>query len=160
MNFEIIGYSKEYLHEICDIWNEANDEGLTLPWEEHFEQGKVEYIIGMQTECFCAVSGGECVGFYILHPNSSGRGGHIANALYIVKKQFRKQGIGSALVNHSLQKAKEHSFSAMQFNSVVASNDSIRIYLKLGFEKVGLIPDGFRKKENQYEDLLILYKRL
>ena len=102
MNYEIIEYSKEYLHDIWEIWNEAIDEGLTLPWKEPLEEGKVEYIISTQIECFCAMSGGKCVGFYFLHPNSSGRSGHIANALYIVKRQFRKQGIGTTLVNHSL----------------------------------------------------------
>ncbi|HBR31025.1 MAG TPA: N-acetyltransferase [Clostridiales bacterium] len=160
MDYEILKYSKDYLHEICDIWNEAIDEGLTLLWKEPFEEGKIEYIISTQTECFYAVSGGKCIGFYILHPISSGRGGHIANALYIVKRQFRLQGIGTALVNHSMQNAKEHNFLAMQYSSVVASNVSIGIYNKLGFEKSGLIPDGFCKSENQFEDLLILYKRL
>ncbi len=63
MNYEIIEYSKEYLHDIWEIWNEAIDEGLTLPWKEPLEEGKVEYIISTQIECFCAMSGGKCVGF-------------------------------------------------------------------------------------------------
>jgi len=160
MDFDIEKYSKEYLSDICEIWNEAIEEGLALPWTERFSEGKAEYIIGTQTECFCALKKHQCVGFYILHPNGSGRCNHIANALYIVKKKYRRQGVGTALVNHSLKIAREHSFMAMQYNSVVASNNSVHIYLNLGFETAGTIPNGFRLNENQYDDLLILYKIL
>lgn len=160
MDFIIIKYAYAYLKDIVSIWNEAINEGISLPWKEQLAEGKVEYIISTQTECFCAVVDNKCVGFYILHPNSSGRCGHIANALYIVEKSYRKHGIGTALVKHSLNKAKEHDFSIMQYNSVVANNDSVNIYLKLGFEKAGLIPNGFYICDDHYEDLLILYKIL
>ena len=160
MDFIIKKYSNDYLDDIVRIWNEAIDEGNTLPWKEHLVKGKIEYIISTQTEYFCAVVDNKCVGFYMLHPNASGRCGHIANALYIVEKKYRKHGIGTALVKHSLDKAKEHNFSAMQYNSVVSSNDSVNIYLKLGFEKAGLIPNGFQICDDRYEDLLILYKKL
>jgi L-amino acid N-acyltransferase YncA len=160
MDYKIGLYTESYLDDIYDIWNEAIDDGLTLHWTEHIPQSKVEYIISTQIECICAVSNYKCIGFYILHPNSSGRCSHIANALYIVKKEFRDKGIGSALVKNSLEKAKEHGFIAMQYNSVVASNKSVNIYIKSGFQKVGLIPNGFKLNENQYEDLLILYKKL
>ena len=160
MDFEIVKYTKEYLNDIYNIWSEAIDEGLTLPWKEPFNLEKTKYIISTQIECFCAVNDQNCVGFYILHPNGSGRCEHISNALYIVKKQYRRQGIDTALVKHSLQKAKEHNFKAMQYNSVVAGNDSVCVYFKLGFEKAGNIPNGFRLNDNKYEDLFILYKKL
>lgn len=71
MDYKIGIYTENYLDDICEIWNEAIDEGLTLHWTEHIPQGKVEYIISTQIECICAVSNNKCVGFYVLHPNSS-----------------------------------------------------------------------------------------
>lgn len=160
MNVTYEKYSSAYLDDICEIWNEAIDEGNTLPWKENFPRGKVEYVLSTQLECICAISDQRCVGFYILHPNTAEDNCEIANALYIVKSEFRNQGIGTALVNHSLEKAKEHGFLAMQYNSVVASNKSVNIYIKAGFEKTGIISNGFKMDENQYDDLLIFYKRL
>lgn len=160
MDYEIEQYKESFLNDICEIWNEAIVEGGTLHWIDVLPKEKIAYILSTQTVCFCATANDKCIGFYILHPNGSGCCDHIANALYIVSKDCRNNGIGTSLVNHSLEKAQEHGFRAMQYNSVVASNRSVDIYLKVGFEKVGVIPDGFILRNNTYDDLLILYKRL
>ena len=69
--------------------------------------------------------------------------------------------IGEKLVSDSLVKAKEHGFTLMQFNAVVASNIHARhLYERLGFIPLGIIPKGFRMKDGHYEDICPFYKEL
>ena len=55
------------------------------------------------------------------------------------------KGVATAMCEHSLQYAAERGFRAMQFNFVVSTNErAVRLWLKLGFDVVGTIPEGFR----------------
>ncbi|MBR1619950.1 GNAT family N-acetyltransferase, partial [bacterium] len=104
---------------------------------------------------------GEIVGLYILHPNNVGRCGHISNASYAVKKDKRGQGIGELLVKNCLTKAKELGFKILQFNAVVAINTSaLKLYKKLGFTQLGIIPKGFLLKDGTYVDIIPHYIEL
>ena len=104
---------------------------------------------------------GEVVGLYILHPNNVGRCGHISNASYAVKKNKRGQHIGEFLVKDCLAKAKEIGFRILQFNAVVATNTSaLKLYKKLGFTQLGVIPKGFLLKDGNYEDIIPHYIEL
>lgn len=49
-------------------------------------------------------------------------------------------------------------FAILQFNAVVASNVLARkLYEKVGFVQLGVIPGGFRMKEGHYEDIVLYY---
>ena len=106
-------------------------------------------------------SSGELVGLYILHPNNVGRCGHICNASYAVRADRRGQHIGEALVRHCMAKGKELGFRILQFNAVVRSNvPALRLYERLGFVQLGVIPGGFRRKDGVYEDIIPHYHTL
>ena len=80
---------------------------------------------------------GKIAGLYILHPNSVGRCGHIANASYAVSEKMRGYHLGELLVKHSLAQGKQLGFRILQFNAVVKSNTgAIALYRKL--DKLGL----------------------
>ena len=101
---------------------------------------------------------GEVTGLYILHPNNVGRCSHICNASYAVRRDMRGNRIGKILVTHCLETAKEMGFKIMQFNAVVRSNTyALRLYKKLGFVQLGVIPGGFRMKDGHYEDIVPHY---
>jgi len=85
---------------------------------------------------------GEFAGAYYLKPNFPGRAAHIANAGYLVVPEMRGRGIGEALVVDSFDVAREHGFDAMMFNLVFESNPAGRLYERLGFEQIGLLPDA------------------
>ena len=56
---------------------------------------------------------------------------------------------------------KELKFRILQFNAVVKSNvGAINLYEKLGFVKLGTIPEGFLNKDNTYEDIILFYHKL
>ena len=108
-----------------------------------------------------AVYDGRVVGLYILHPNNVGRCGHICNASYAVEKGMTNKGIGSALVEDSLETAAGLGFRIMQFNAVVQENASaIHLYEKEGFHRLGMIPGGFRGKDGEYRTILLFYHEL
>ena len=88
-----------------------------------------------------ALDGGRLLGAYSLKPNGVGRAAHVANAGYLVAAGHRGRGIGTALVQDSMARARAGGFDAMQFNFVFASNPARRLYERLGFELVGRVPD-------------------
>ena len=98
---------------------------------------------------------------YILHPNNVGRYGHIANASYAVSNESRGLHIGEKLVKDCLEEARKHDFRIMQFNAVVESNTPARhLYERLGFTRLGTIPEGFLMKDGHYENICVYYQTL
>jgi ribosomal protein S18 acetylase RimI-like enzyme len=64
-------------------------------------------------------------------------------------------------VKDCLAKAKEIGFRILQFNAVVATNTSaLKLYKKLGFTQLGVIPKGFLLKDGSYEDFIPHYIEL
>jgi ribosomal protein S18 acetylase RimI-like enzyme len=94
-----------------------------------------------------ARAGGRLVGAYYLKPNFPGRAAHIANAGYIVVPEVRGEGIGEELVRHSFGEARRCGFDALMFNLVFASNPAGRLYERLGFREIGLIPDAVESED-------------
>ena len=143
-----------------EIWNEVVRDGRAFPQTEVLgKEESLSFFKGQYTAV--AEQDGRVVGLYILHPNNIGRVGHIANASYAVDSACRGHHIGEELVKDSLKKAAELGYRILQFNAVVASNvHAYHLYLRLGFVDLGLIPGGFCNKDNQYEDIHVMYHLL
>jgi ribosomal protein S18 acetylase RimI-like enzyme len=60
----------------------------------------------------------------------------------MVHPDFRRQGIGRALVEHSIAEARRRGFDALMFNLVFESNPARRLYEALGFVAVGRVPEA------------------
>lgn len=96
------------------------------------------------------------VGLYILHPNNVGRCGHISNASFAVSSSVRGYGVGEILVKHCIEQARKLGFKILQFNAVVKSNTAaLKLYKKLGFIQLGIIPNGFLLPNGTYEDITL-----
>jgi L-amino acid N-acyltransferase YncA len=101
------------------------------------------------------------VGTYILKPNQSGSGGHVANAAFMVPSSARGQGIGRAMGEHCLSEARRLGFRAMQFNFVVSTNESaVKLWQQLGMKIVGTLPGAFRHPEKGYVDVYVMFRSL
>lgn len=143
------------------IWNRVVEDGVAFPQTEPMTPTEGEAFFAAQTRTAVAVSEGEVLGMYILHPNNVGRCGHIANASYAVAPAARGRGVGEALVRDSLRTAAAEGFSLMQFNAVVAGNHvALHLYEKLGFVRLGTIPRGFRLPDGSYSDIVLFYHTL
>ena len=103
----------------------------------------------------------QILGTYILRPNQSGGGSHVANAGFMVSANARGQGIGRAMARHCLSEARRLGFRAMQFNYVISTNAAaIQLWQDLGFEIVGTLPDAFDHPEKGYVDVYVMYRSL
>ena len=100
-------------------------------------------------------------GTYILRPNQSGGGSHVANAGFMVSASARGQGLGRAMAEHCLSEARRLGFRAMQFNYVISTNTAaIRLWHDLGFEIVGTLASAFRHPDKGYVDVYVMYRSL
>jgi ribosomal protein S18 acetylase RimI-like enzyme len=145
------------------IWNEIVDTGIAFSQKEKLtENAAVKFFSGQSfTGLAENIDTGEVLGLYILHPNNIGRCGHISNASYAVKSSARGLHIGEKLVRHSMEKGKELGFKILQFNTVVKTNVVvIHLYEKLGFVKLGVIPNGFLMQDGSFEDIILFYHTL
>ena len=101
------------------------------------------------------------VGTYILRPNQSGGGSHVANAAFMVASDAQGCGVGRAMAEHCLNEARRIGFRAMQFNYVISTNTpAIRLWQELGFEIVGTLPGAFRHPEKEYVDVYVMFRSL
>jgi len=100
----------------------------------------------------------QVVGSYMLRPNQSGGGVHVANAGFIVAKNARGQGVGRAMGEHCLNEARRLGFRAMQFNFVVSTNPAVQLWQDLGMKIVGTLPGAFRHPTRGYVDVYVMFQ--
>lgn len=160
MTVSIREINKQDIPEAVDIWNKVVEDGVAFPQTECLSEKTGEEFFSSQSFTGVAVDSenGDILGLYILHPNNVGRCGHICNASYAVRSDLRGKHIGEQLVTHCMKKGKELGFGILQFNAVVRSNKAaLHLYEKLGFVKLGVIPDGFKMKDGSFEDIIPHY---
>jgi ribosomal protein S18 acetylase RimI-like enzyme len=118
-------------------------------------------VAGKAPNSPAVIQGRDIVGTYILRPNQSGGGSHVANAAFMVAPDVRGEGIGRAMCEHCLSEARRLGFRAMQFNFVVSTNQpAVLLWQKLGFKIVGTLPGAFRHPEKGYVDVYVMYRSL
>ncbi|MDN7142079.1 GNAT family N-acetyltransferase [Pseudomonas sp. JQ170] len=104
---------------------------------------------------------GQLLGSYYLKANAAGPGSHVSNCGYMVCEAARGRGVARLMCEHSQQLARQQGFLAMQFNSVVSSNEAaVTLWQKLGFEIVGRLPRAYRHARLGLVDSLVMYKWL
>lgn len=110
---------------------------------------------------FVMKENGLILGSYFIKANAAGPSSHIANCGYMVSPKSRGKGVARQLCLHSQQIALELGYSAMQFNSVVSSNEiAVNLWKKLGYTIIGTIPKAYRHKKLGFVDSYIMYKEL
>ena len=155
-------YQPSDIQAVTEIWNEVISDGTAFAEEEILTPEECSDLFAKQT---CAAvaedENGEILGAYILHPNYSGRLGHICNASFAVRKAYRGKHIGEKLVKDCVEQAGRIGFRIMQFNAVIESNTHARhLYERLGFQQAGMIPRGFQMKNGSYENICQYYLEL
>ena len=145
---------------IWDIFREVVAAGDTYAFDPGMSRhDALGYWFQADTRTYVAKSRGRILGTYILRPNQSGGGSHVANAAFMVAPDARGQGIGRAMAEHCLSEARLLGFRAMQFNFVVSTNDSaVRLWQKLGFNIVGTLPGAFHHPEKGYVDVYVMFR--
>ena len=111
---------------------------------------------------FVAVDSNETIiGTYYIKPNQPALGAHVCNCGYIVDENARGRGIAALLCDHSQEQAIAMGFIAMQYNLVVATNESaVHLWKKKGFDIIGTLPKSFRHSRFGLIDAYVMYKLL
>ncbi|UWZ55673.1 GNAT family N-acetyltransferase [Dactylosporangium aurantiacum] len=150
-------------HGVWDVWHEVVSAGESYDNDpESTEQdARAHWLLPPPFEVWVAVEDGEVLGTYKVGPNKGRLGDHVANASFMVSTRARGRGLGRALGEHCLGRARELGYAAMQFNAVVSTNTvALRLWRSLGFFIVGTIPDGFRSTKHGLVDFHIMYRQL
>lgn len=135
-------------------------ETYTLPREMSKEE-VLAYWFSAEKETFVWEENGAILGTYFLKANQLGGGAHVANCGYVTAGEAQGRGIARAMCMHSLERAKERGFRAMQFNFVVSTNErAVKLWQNLGFEVVGRLPGAFQHPELGFVDALVMYRQL
>lgn len=117
------------------------------------------YWIDTPAACYVAVDAGRIIGTYYIKTNQQGGGAHVCNCGYIAGVQGR--GVATAMCEASQQQARDMGYRAMQFNLVLASNaGAVRLWHRLGFETVGMIPQAFGHSTLGFVDAHVMFKQL
>jgi ribosomal protein S18 acetylase RimI-like enzyme len=138
----------------------AADTYTFAPQSPEAEIHKAWVEVPTATFVACA-SDGRILGTYYLKPNQPGLGAHVCNCGYVVAPEAQGRGIATAMCEHSQAEARARGFRAMQFNSVVVTNErAVRLWQKLGFDVVGRLPGAFHLRGREYVDALVMFKEL
>jgi L-amino acid N-acyltransferase YncA len=148
---------------LWEVWHEVVASGATYdyPPDTTEREARALWLLPPPAEVWVAVEGEEVLGTYKVSPNRIGLGDHVANGSYMVSARVRGRGIGRALAEHSLVRARELGYTAMQFNAVVSTNTrAIALWRSLGFIIVGTVPSGFRHSALGTVDFHIMHRFL
>ncbi|EPE98685.1 GNAT family N-acetyltransferase [Rhizobium grahamii] len=126
------------------------------------ETDALAYWLGPDKETFVAEDEtGDILGTYYLRANQAGGGAHVCNCGYMTAAAASGKGIARQMHEHSLVRARERGFRAMQFNFVVSANErAVRLWQSLGFETVGRLPGAFEHPTKGYVDALVMFRTL
>lgn len=148
---------------IWPIWHAVVAAGETYCWLPETDEPTARelWMLPPPAEVFVATESSRVLGTVLLQPNKPGLGDHVANAGFMVDPAAQGRGVGRALAEYALARAREQGYLAMQFNAVVATNTgAVKLWRSLGFDVIGTVPDGFRHPWRGPVDLLIMYRRL
>ena len=158
-----LNYTIEHTQDFTDIWPlfkhiVANTDTFIYYPEITQEEAKT---VWMGPNVFIVRYNQEVIATYRIRPNQLQRGNHIANASFMVHPEFQGKGIGKALGLDAIKRAKRLGYRGLQFNMVVKHNKkSIQLWLSLGFDIIGTIPEAYLMSDNSYADAHIVYKKL
>jgi L-amino acid N-acyltransferase YncA len=151
---------------IWPVWHEvvAPGDTYTFPTDSTSEDGRRLWMPASPAQTWIATDAEApdlVLGTYLLKPNQTGPGSHVANAGFMVGSAARGRGLGRALAEHCITQARLAGYLGMQFNAVVANNHrAIALWHSLGFETVGTVPRAFRHPRDGLVDLLVMYQDL
>ena len=135
-------------------------ETYTLP-RDMDKESALAYWFSAYREVFVAEENGQIVGTYCLQANQKGGGAHVANCGYMTAVPSMGRGVARAMCEHSLDRARERGFRAMQFNFVISTNErAVRLWQSFGFEIVGTLPKAFLHPTSGYVDAYVMYRDL
>ncbi len=136
--------------------------GETYAIDRNLDAAGVEtYWFDPAHEVFVVEQDGATLGTYYLMANQRGGGAHVANCGYMTAAHAQGRGVARSMAQHSLVRARERGFRAIQFNHVVSTNTrAVALWQQLGFAIVGTLPGAFNHPTHGYVDSYVMFRAL
>ena len=138
--------------------------GETFSWDREVTetQARTMWLHEPPGRTVVAVAGdGTVLGTAEMHPNHGGPAAHVANAGFMVDPAHAGRGVGRALAEYVVARARADGYRAMQFNAVVETNaPAVALWRSLGFEILATVPEAFHHPRHGYVGLHVMYRRL
>ncbi len=161
MSLQIVKATPEDFDAIWEIFRFTIQTSDTYIYKPETTKEEARTIWMVNTTPFVAKLDGKIVGSYLIRQNRIGLGSHVCNAAFIVDPNYRQQKIGTQMCTHSLTEAKKMGFRSMQFNMVVSTNHkAVALWMKMGFEVVGTVPEAFQHGDKGLVDVYIMHRFL
>lgn len=162
MDYTLNLFNQKDEEALYEIFQEVVNSGSQFPYEcSSLEEFHRQFFIPKGQVYVCHSLDGIVIGGFYLRANYSGRSSHIANAAYMIRHTYRGKGLGSLLIKASLHFAKDLGFQAMQFNMVLSQNAlAIKLYERLGFSIVGVIPQAVRNPSGNFQDGYVMHRKI
>jgi L-amino acid N-acyltransferase YncA len=148
---------------VFEIFRAVVAEGETYAYSEDLtsEAARALWVEGPPGETVVALRDGVIVGTAKFGPNRPARGSHVSTASFMVAPDTRGTGVGRAMCEYVISRARDQGYAAMQFNAVVSTNEyAIELYRTLGFVTIGTVPEAFEHATLGRVGLDIMYLRL
>lgn len=136
------------------LMNDVIVEGKAWPFESIFETDEsfrgyflshASFIVRSMDKEDESLNSASVLGCFYIKPNFPGRCSHICNGGFIVNARVRGSRVGTLMAATFLRFARDLGYKAAYFNLVFESNQaSIKIWERLGFERVAVIPKAAR----------------
>ena len=125
------------------------------------KEAALAYWFSSDREVFVSEQNEEIIGTYCLQANQKGGGAHVANCGYMTAVHAKGRGVARAMCTHSLDRARERGFRAMQFNFVISTNErAVKLWQAFDFAIVGTLPKAFLHPTMGYVDAYVMYRDL
>ncbi|MDE1855219.1 MAG: N-acetyltransferase [Candidatus Micrarchaeota archaeon] len=99
---------------------------------------------------------GHVVGMCDITSESSPEAKHTGTLGILVKKEYRSMGIGTALMESSLKKARK-KYSMIKLDVFGFNRGAKRLYKRLGFKVYGVLPEAFIRGKKLKIDKVMMY---
>ncbi len=127
--------------------NDVRDPALVASWTEHIDYRKILPLV--------AVVNDRIVGDATLHFRR-GPGRHIADVRIFLAKDFRRCGLGSAMLRSLVDIARKTGLQQLVAEIVSDQVKVINAFKQLGFEQSAIFPDYFMMPDGETHDVTIL----
>lgn len=150
--------TEEDMRVVMDLLNQVIIEGMSWPFENELSESQFKNYFFSHAALVARNSSGVVMGAFYCKPNFPGRCSHFCNGGFITAPQYRGKGIATVMGQVFLRVAKDIGFEAVMFNLVFSSNiASIRLWEKLGFQRMACIPRLGRLKEGTFDAIQYYY---
>ena len=143
---------KDDLKDVVSLFNEVIQTGLYLEQDSPMKEDEIE----SSSCCGVMLDDHLLVGAYLINPLGTGHCKHIATCSYAIKEDYKKEL--DSLIKDSLEQAYKSGYTIMQLNTVTKTLKTVLD--TVGFKSLGMIRDGFKTEDGEYENTYVLYRSL